>query len=257
MAPLAVTSGDPAGIGPEITARAWRERPPDLPPFFLIDDPDRLAGIARVREIAHPREAIAAFAEALPVLRHEFPAVVRPGVPDTANAQAVIDAIDSAVGFAQSGEASGVVTNPIAKKVLYDGAGFRWPGHTEYLAHLGGVDRTVMMLAAPGLRVVPVTIHIPLADVPAALTIRGDRRDGADHPRRVAIGFRIDREPQSRPVTGLNPHAGEGGAMGREEIETIVPALEELRGQGDRCCWARCPPIRCSTPRRGPAMTWR
>ena len=134
------------------------------------------------------------------------------------------------MGLARSGAAGAVVTNPIAKKVLYDGAGFRWPGHTEFLAHLGEVPRTVMMLAAPGLRVVPVTIHIPLADVPGALTTELI----VETARITAAGLTRDFG-LARPrlaFAGLNPHAGEGGAMGREEIEVIVPALEILRAEG-------------------------
>ena len=231
-APLALTMGDPAGVGAEITVKAWQRRA-ELPPFFLIDDPARLRAMPSavpIAEITVPAEAEAAFHAALPVLPLELHVPPRPGVPEAQNAQVVIDAIDRAVALARAGAASGVVTNPINKKVLYDGVGFRWPGHTEYLAHLGGVERTVMMLVAPELRVVPVTIHIPLAEVPGALsqelivetariTVMALRRDfGIDQPRLA--------------VAGLNPHAGEGGAMGREEIETIIPALETLRAGG-------------------------
>ena len=227
-APLAVTCGDPAGVGSEITQAAWRQRG-DMPAFFLIDDPDRFSGHVPIVPIETPEEALGVFADALPVLVHPFPAPVVAGRADGRNAAAVISAIDRAVSFAKSGQAAAVVTNPIAKKVLYDGAGFSWPGHTEYLAHLGGVQRTVMMLTAPGLRVVPVTIHIPLADVPVALTqeaivetcrITNDalRRDfGIAQPRLA--------------VAGLNPHAGEGGAMGREEIDVIAPTLDILRAE--------------------------
>lgn len=227
--PLAVTCGDPAGIGAEITLAAWC-RGADLPAFFLIDDPVRLAGEVPVETIDRPAEAAAVFDRALPVLPHTFPAPVRPGAPDGANARAVIEAIDRAVGFAMAGEAAGMVTNPIAKKVLYDGAGFRWPGHTEYLAHLGGVPRTVMMLVAPGLRVVPVTIHVPLADVPAILTeaLIVDTARITQTALKQDFGIRAPR----LAVAGLNPHAGEGGAMGREEIEVIGPALDILRAEG-------------------------
>ncbi len=230
--PLAVTPGDPAGVGAEIAIAAWRRRA-DLSAFFLIDDPARIAGLSGdvpVALIETPGEAAAAFPDALPVLQHHFTAPVVPGQPEPRNAAAVIDAIDRAVGFAQAGQAAGVVTNPINKKVLYDGAGFGWPGHTEYLAHLGGVPRTVMMLAAPGLRVVPVTIHIPLGDVPAALT--GELI--IETARTTAEGLRRDLGITSPrlAVAGLNPHAGEGGAMGREEIDVIIPALEELRAGG-------------------------
>ena len=228
-APLAVTCGDPAGIGAEITLAAWRRRA-ELPAFFLIDDPARLEGAVPIAPIGAPGEAAAVFADALPVLPHAFPASVVPGRPDHANASAVVDAIDRAVGLAMEGAVAGVVTNPIAKKVLYDGAGFGWPGHTEYLAHLGQVPRTVMMLAAPDLRVVPVTVHIPLAEVPGALTAELISETARITHAALTRDFAI-ADPRLA-VAGLNPHAGEGGAIGREEIEVITPALEALRGEG-------------------------
>ena len=231
-APLAVTSGDPAGVGAEIAVAAWRARA-GLPDFFLIDDPDRVRRLAPdvpVAEIGAPGEASGVFAGELPVLAHRFPAPVVPGQAEPANAVATIGAIDRAVGFAMSGEAGAVVTNPINKKVLYDGAGFRWPGHTEYLAHLGGVERTVMMLAAPGLRVVPVTIHIALAEVPRALTGELIRETALITNAALKRDLGIARPRIT--VAGLNPHAGEGGAMGREEIEVIAPALDALRTEG-------------------------
>jgi 4-hydroxythreonine-4-phosphate dehydrogenase len=231
-APLAVTPGDPAGVGAEIAIAAWRARA-GLPVFFLIDDPDRLRRLAPdvpVAEIGAPAEAADVFAGELPVLAHRFPAPVVPGQREPANAAATIEAIDRAVAFARSGEAGAVVTNPINKKVLYDGAAFRWPGHTEYLAHLGGVARTVMMLAAPGLRVVPVTIHIALAEVPGALTGELIRETALITNAALKRDLGIARPRIA--VAGLNPHAGEGGAMGREEIEVIGPALEALRAEG-------------------------
>ncbi|MEO1492101.1 MAG: 4-hydroxythreonine-4-phosphate dehydrogenase PdxA [Pseudomonadota bacterium] len=238
-APLAITMGDPAGVGTEITLAAWRAQRAGtaLPPFFLIDDPARVRDIAAaqdsetpVAEITQPADAVSAFAAALPVLAQDIPGPITPGRPAPEAAIATIAAIDRAVALARSGAASGVVTNPINKKVLYDGAGFAYPGHTEYLAHLGGVPRTVMMLAVPGLRVVPVTIHIPLAEVPGALT-----------PELLADTARITHAALIRDFgiaaprlacAGLNPHAGEGGAMGREDIEVIAPVLETLRAEG-------------------------
>lgn len=230
--PLAVTPGDPAGIGAEITLAAWRERA-RLSPFFLIDDPDRLSGLSAglpLCPIAAPEDAAGVFAHALPVLPHAFPSPVVPGRAEPANAPATVAAIERAVAFARSGRAAGVVTNPVNKAVLYEGADFRWPGHTEYLAHLGGVARTVMMLTAPGLRVVPVTVHIALAEVPRALT--GDEIFETAQIAAAALrqDFGIDR-PRIW-VAGLNPHAGERGAMGREEIEVIAPALARLRAEG-------------------------
>ena len=234
--PLAVTPGDPAGIGAEITIKAWQNRQ-DLPPFFLLDDPARIEAMVKasaldvpVYEIEYPEEVDAIFQRALPVLLHEFTRPVVSGEPEPRNAEAVIRAIDRAVGWASEGEAGGVVTCPINKKVLYDGAGFAYPGHTEYLAHLGEVERTVMMLAAPGLRVVPVTIHVPLAKVPGLLSTDLI----VDTARITANALRQDFgiEAPRLALAGLNPHAGEGGAMGREDLDVIVPAVEQLQAGG-------------------------
>ncbi|MEO0912253.1 MAG: 4-hydroxythreonine-4-phosphate dehydrogenase PdxA [Pseudomonadota bacterium] len=233
-APIAVTSGDPAGVGPEISVKAWQALK-GADPFFVIGDLGQLTGVAsrlgaRCAAISEPGEAAEAFATALPVLPLPLPKEPHPGSADLDNAAAVIESIDKAVALAQSGAAAGVVTNPISKKVLKDGASFAFPGHTEYLAHLGGVARSVMMLAAPALRVVPVTIHIPLEAVPRALT-----PDLLEETLRIAhAGLQSDfglREPRIA-VAGLNPHAGEGGAMGDEEQVLIAPVLERLRGDG-------------------------
>ena len=230
--PLALTMGDPAGVGVEITVSAWQRRA-ELPPFFLIGDPRHVrmvAGASPVVEISTAAEAVSHFSEALPVLPLALAAPVAPGQPDRANAAPTIAAIDRAVALAMSGEVSGVVTNPINKAVLFEGADFAYPGHTEYLAHLGGVPRTVMMIAAPGLRVVPVTIHIPLADVPKTLS-----RDLILETARITHRALVSDFGLSSPrlaVAGLNPHAGESGRMGREEIEIIAPAIEELAAEG-------------------------
>lgn len=237
--PLALTMGDPAGVGGEIAVGAWRRRAGlhgcdgELPPFFAIDDPQRLAAIAApdpVVEIGCPDQAVAAFGGALPVLPLRLPAPSRPGVADPANAAATIEAIDRAVALARQGRVAGVVTNPVTKRLLQEGAGFAFHGHTEYLAHLGEVERTVMMLVAPGLRVVPVTIHIPLAEVPRRLT-----RDLIVATARIVQAALVRDFGVPRPrlaVSGLNPHAGEGGMLGSEEIETVAPALDVLRGEG-------------------------
>ncbi len=233
--PLAVTMGEPAGIGGELSLKAWLARRAGARPFFALDDPRRLQALARdlkldvpIRIIAGPADAAAAFATALPVLPVSLALAARAGEPDTANAPATIASIERAVGYAKSGEAAGVVTNPIQKKTLQD-AGFRHPGHTEFLADLAGVE-VAMMLACPELRVVPVTIHLALADAVRALDVSGIVRTG----RIAAIGlkslFGIDRP--RLVVAGLNPHAGEQGAMGDEEIRLIAPAIEILRGDG-------------------------
>ena len=224
--------GDPAGIGGEIAVKAWHARG-DLPEFFLLDDPDRIARIdvaVPVKPISSPDEVAGIFSAALPVLPLELAETPVPGRPSLANASATIASIERAVAFANQGLAAGVVTNPINKKVLYDGAGFAHPGHTEFLAHLGSVPRTVMMLAAPGLRVVPVTIHIPLADVPATLSREALIETARITEKALRTDFGITRPRLA--VAGLNPHAGEGGAMGREEIELIIPVLEQLRAEG-------------------------
>ncbi len=232
--PLALTMGDPAGIGAEIALAAWASGRV-VRPFFLIGDPARLAPLADracvpVAEIAAPEASTAAFADALPVLPLALPAPAVPGRPDPANAPAVVAAIDRAVALVRAGAAAAVVTNPINKKALMDGAGFAFPGHTEYLGHLSGGTRPVMMLVSPKLKVVPVTIHIPLAEVPGALTAALIEETARIAARALTRDFGIARPRLA--VAGLNPHAGEQGAIGREEIEVIAPALERLRAEG-------------------------
>ena len=236
MIPLALTMGEPAGIGAEIALMAWRRRAEGVPPFFLLDDVERLAGLARhlgwavpIKRIAAPEEAVAAYEDHLPVLPVALPRPVIPGQPDAGNAGAVVAAIDAAVAFAGAGRAGAIVTNPINKQVLY-AAGFKYPGHTEYLAALAGGVTPVMMLACPELRVVPVTIHLALKAAAAALTSDAIIAAG----RITAAGLRCDFAI-SRPVlavAALNPHAGESGALGREEIEIIAPAIAALRREG-------------------------
>jgi 4-hydroxythreonine-4-phosphate dehydrogenase len=235
-APLAVTMGEPAGVGGELSLKAWQARRTCSRPFFVLDDPDRLATLAHrlgidvpLREISAPGEAASVFASALPVLAVRLEAPSTPGRPDVANAAATIEAIERAVRFAQAGTIAGIVTNPIQKKTLQD-AGFRHPGHTEFLAELaGGVD-VAMMLACPQLRVVPVTIHLSLADAVRALDGEAIVRAG----RIAALGLRtlFGIERPRLAVAALNPHAGEQGAMGDEEHRIIMPAIEALRREG-------------------------
>ncbi|WP_104069758.1 4-hydroxythreonine-4-phosphate dehydrogenase PdxA [Albidovulum inexpectatum] len=227
--PIALTCGEPAGIGPEIAWKARLELGARLP-FFWIGDPGHLPQAAKWREIRRAAEAMTLPADTLPVLRHDFPAARIPGQPDPANAAGVVAVIERAVQLVRRGEAAALCTGPISKKALIEGANFAFPGHTEFLAHLAQVDRVVMMLACPGLRVVPVTIHVPLARVPGALTpdlLRDTIRITHDALRRD-FGLTLPRIA----VAGLNPHAGEGGAMGDEEIRIIAPVLEELRADG-------------------------
>lgn len=227
--PVALTCGDPAGIGPEIAVKAW-EQVADTAPFFWIGDPRHLPGAARAARIENPVEAGAAAKHGLPVLPHEFPETATPGIPSAANAQSVIDVITRAVNLAQSGDAAGVCTAPISKKVLVDHAGFSYPGHTEYLAALGGVETSVMMLAAAELKVVPTTIHIPLHAVPEALT-----SELLVTTLRIVHAALIRDFGVSIPriaVAGLNPHAGEGGLLGTEDDAIIRPVCEALRLEG-------------------------
>ena len=227
--PVALTCGEPAGIGPEIAVAAWRALGTAVP-FFLIGDPAHLPEGTPHVVIASPAEAEAASAQGLPVLHHAFAGPRTPGTPDPAQAQSVIDVIARGAGLVQSGQAVGLCTAPIHKQALQEGAGFAHPGHTEYLAHLAGVDRVVMMLASDRLRVVPATIHIPLCEVPQALTV-----DLLEQVIRITHAALIRDFGVAAPrlaVAGLNPHAGEGGRMGVEEIEVITPVLERLRADG-------------------------
>lgn len=228
-APIALTCGEPAGVGPELAVKAWQELGVDLP-FFLIGDARHLPDGISAIEIADPAETAAAARHGIPLLAHHFAAPAQAGMATPENAQGVIDVIRRGVDLVQSGAASALCTGPIHKKALQDGAGFAFPGHTEFLAHLAGVKQVVMMLASDQLRVVPVTIHIAIADVPAALTAELL----ADNIRTTHAALKRDFGLQTPriAVAGLNPHAGEGGAMGRDEIEMIIPVLEQLRSEG-------------------------
>lgn len=227
--------GEPAGIGGEIAIKAWLELRKDSagPAFFLIDDPARLTAIdpaIEILEIGSPEQARQTFPDALPVLRQSLDGEVEPGRPDIGNAAAVIAAIERAVALVAKGQADALVTNPIHKQTLYQ-AGFKFPGHTEYLAHLaGGGAQPVMLLLCPGLKVVPVTVHLPLKEVAGALKQDAIVQAG----RTLAAALRRDFAiPEPRlAVAALNPHAGESGALGREEIEVIAPAVETLCAEG-------------------------
>ena len=236
-APLALTIGEPAGIGGEITLKAWLARnAAGLPPFFVLDDPQRLAHIVAalglsvpIHPIAAPEEAAAAFVRALPVLPVALPRPTVPGKPDSGNAAAVIGAIATAADFVKHGRAAAMVTNPIQKETLY-AAGFPHPGHTEYLAELAGGVTPVMMLLCPGLRVIPVIVHHPLAESIALLRTEAIVTAGRITAAALKRDFGIARPRLA--VAGLNPHAGENGTIGREEIEIIAPAVAALRSLG-------------------------
>jgi 4-hydroxythreonine-4-phosphate dehydrogenase len=241
MQPLALTQGDPSGIGPELTLKAFRAREAQaLPPFFVIADPAHLARVAQALaldvaiEPTTPQQAAQVFARALPVVPLGFSVRGAPGAPDAADAASTILSIERAVAHVVACEAGAVVTNPIAKAVLYE-AGFAHPGHTEFLGelatrHFGGAPRAVMMLWSAELAVVPVTIHVALASVPRLLTRELLIETGVIVARDLARRFGIARPRLA--FAGLNPHAGEGGAMGREEIDVISPAIAALRAQG-------------------------
>jgi 4-hydroxythreonine-4-phosphate dehydrogenase len=237
-----VTLGEPAGIGPDIALAAWRRRAElELPPFYLLGDPrflarraDALALDVPIGLIDEPRSAGAAFAASLPVLDIGAAVTAAPGVPDASSAGAAIKSIRCAVSHVIDGYASALVTNPVAKAVLYR-SGFAEPGHTEYLATLaqeltGALYRPVMMLWSPELAVVPVTIHLPLRDVPERLTIELLVETGRIVARDLTSRFGIPRPRLA--IAGLNPHAGEEGAMGDEDIGIVAPAIARLVAEG-------------------------
>ena len=227
--PVVISCGEPAGIGPEIAARAWAALASDIP-MVWIGDPRHLPEDVPTRIIDSLSEATAPAPDALPVLPHEFDSEALPGVPQPGHAKGVIEVIARAVDLVQRGEASALCTAPIHKKALQDGADFVYPGHTEYLAALAGARDVVMMRASDQLRVVPATIHIALDQVPEKLTPDGLRRT----IEITAQGLR-DRFGIASPriaVAGLNPHAGEGGSMGRQEIDWIAPLIREMQAEG-------------------------
>ena len=228
-APVVLTCGEPAGVGPELARMAWETLGASLP-FAWIGDPRHLPRGTPVASIDDPCEARAAAARGLPVLAHPFAERARAGLPSAANAQGVVDVIARGARLAREGSASALVTAPIHKAALQEGCGFRHPGHTEYLAHLCGASHVVMMLACDALRVVPATIHVPLHEVPRALTAESLEATIRVTHEALARDFGVSRPRIA--VAGLNPHAGEGGHIGREEIDVIVPVLDRLRAEG-------------------------
>jgi 4-hydroxythreonine-4-phosphate dehydrogenase len=235
-APLAVTLGDPAGIGPEIVAAAWAALRATGPVFFAVGDARTLAAAgAPVAAVANAAEAAACFAEALPVLDVPLSAAPVPGHPSAEAAPFVVRWIEAAVQLALDGEAAGVVTAPIAKATLYE-AGFAYPGHTEFIGELtrgapmAGARGPVMMLAAGDLRAALVTVHEPLARVPALVTEDRIVSTGTVVAEALARDFGV-AQPRIA-VAGLNPHAGEGGALGREDLDVVAPAVAALKARG-------------------------
>lgn len=236
--PLALSMGEAAGIGAEISVKAWSERRQRLVhPFVYVGDPELIGTTAQtlgnplqICETDSMDKAISSWEERLPVLPVRLAQTVRPGYPDQRNARATLDAIDKCVQLTRDGETCGVVTNPIHKATLYD-AGFKHPGHTEYLAHLAGNGTAaVMMLVVDDFRAVPVTVHVPLKVAIANLTADLIVETGAIVTDGLKRYFGI---PAPRiAVAGLNPHAGEAGTIGSEEREIITPAVERLRRMG-------------------------
>jgi 4-hydroxythreonine-4-phosphate dehydrogenase len=241
-APLALTLGDPSGVGPDIVIDLWRRRDEfGLPAFCVVGDPefvaaraDRLGTPIHVLAIEDPAQASDHFGAGLPVLGVSAVAVDRPGTALPENAALVVEAIETAVALTLQGRTRAVVTGPIAKKPLYD-AGFRFPGHTEFLAHLAATATgtevlPVMLLAGPELMTVPVTIHMPLSEVPGALSTELVVATAAivAHELRARFGIASPR----LAVSGFNPHAGEEGSMGREDEDIVRPAVAQLRALG-------------------------
>jgi 4-hydroxythreonine-4-phosphate dehydrogenase len=236
--PLAMTMGDPAGIGPELALAAWRDRTPSAP-FFVLASPAVLAAAARRAGFevpiieTDPGSAADEFERGLPVVPLAHAVEAAPGRPSAASGHATIESITRAVEAVREGEARAVVTNPIAKSMLYQ-AGFKFPGHTEYLGELAKAWGTpafpVMMIWSSSLAVVPVTIHMPLAEAPRALSAELIVKTARMVDRDMRARFGVARPRLA--FAGLNPHAGEGGAMGREEITIIAPAIEALRAEG-------------------------
>ncbi|MEA2962457.1 MAG: 4-hydroxythreonine-4-phosphate dehydrogenase [Alphaproteobacteria bacterium] len=238
--PLALTSGEPAGIGPDITIKAWLRRSElKLPPFYWLGDSGLLRDRAKTLGLdirladIRPEDALATFPDALPVVATGSIAKARPGQPDDTSADAAISSIRQAVADVSAGRAAAVVTNPIAKSVLYR-AGFPHPGHTEFLAELaasgGHTPQPVMMLWSPALAVVPVTIHVPLQEAITLLT-----RDLIVSTARIVVADLKARFGLANPrlvLSGLNPHAGEDGTLGTEELQIVIPAIETLRAEG-------------------------
>ena len=234
MKPLAVALGDPAGIGPEIVAKAWAQRKRRrLAPFFAVGDPRSIRAVweGPIAPIMEPAQTLGAFARGLPVLPIEQSGDVIPGRPDHGGAQTALHSLELATGLAQTGAAGALVTGPVSKAQLYR-IGFTHPGQTEFVAERFGIagENAVMMLAGPTLRVVPMTTHMPLRAVSEMLSIDLIVAKGRATARGLCRNFGI--EAPRLAFAGLNPHAGEQGALGREEIEIIAPAIEILRDEG-------------------------
>ncbi|KPF80310.1 4-hydroxythreonine-4-phosphate dehydrogenase [alpha proteobacterium AAP81b] len=234
LPPLAVSIGDPAGIGPEIVAHAWAARAAQgLPPFFAIGDARAIAAVwdGPVEVLAAPGDAAAAFDHALPLIQVDDPGEIVPGDPNLAGARCALDSLEIAVGLARNGMAGAVVTGPVSKAQLY-AIGFDYPGQTEFIAERCGIAtaNAVMMLAGPSLRTIPVTVHLPLAQVPRALSAELIVAKGRVAARALCRDYGIAAPRLA--VAGLNPHAGESGTLGREDIDIVRFAVDALIADG-------------------------
>ncbi|MBW0144980.1 4-hydroxythreonine-4-phosphate dehydrogenase PdxA [Sphingomicrobium clamense] len=232
--PIAVSLGDPAGIGPEVIAKCWAGRHElDLPAFVAIGDPRSVEAVwdGPIAVVDSPENGFERFDEGLPVIPIRSGGEITPGQPDGAGAHCAYDSLEMAVGLTREGAAAAVVTGPVSKKQLYE-IGFTHPGQTEFVAERCGVSKSnvAMMLAGPSLRAVPVTTHIPLSEASEALTVDLVASRGRAALRGLIRNFGIEKPRLA--VTGLNPHAGENGALGTEEIEIIGPAIDQLRDEG-------------------------
>jgi 4-hydroxythreonine-4-phosphate dehydrogenase len=233
-APLAVALGDPAGIGPEIAVKAWMARLDQmLPPFFVVGDQRSVEAIwpGPIARITSPEEATGAFLNALPLLSVEDGGEIVPGQPNLEGARCSLDSLEVATGITRSGAASALVTGPVSKVQLYN-VGFTHPGQTEFVAERCGIapENVVMMLSGPDLRVVPVTTHMPLSQIVASLSVELIAAKARTTVRGLQRLFGIDRPRLA--FAGLNPHAGENGALGTEEIDFLAPAIAELQAEG-------------------------
>ena len=234
MLPLAVSMGDPAGIGPEVLAKAWDERHArGLPPFVAVGDARAIDLVwgGPVSVVEGLEEGAALFDEALPVLQVEDAGEIVPGTPDVEGARCALHSLELAVGLVRSGAARALVTGPVSKAQLY-GIGFTHAGQTEFVAERCGIAgaNAVMMLAGPTLRVVPVTTHVPLASVAGLLTVELIVAKARATARGLTRNFGIAAPRLA--FAGFNPHAGESGSIGREEIDVIEPAIAQLRSEG-------------------------
>jgi 4-hydroxythreonine-4-phosphate dehydrogenase len=229
-APLAVSVGDPAGIGPEIVAAAWAARlAENLPPFFAIGDRRAITAVwdGPIETLGTPSDAAAAFGRALPLIQVDDPGEITPGDPNFAGARCALDSLEIAVGLARNGFAGGIVTGPVSKAQLYN-IGFNYPGQTEFVAERCGIAaaNAVMMLAGPSLRTIPITVHSPISDVPRLLTTELIIAKARIVARALTRDYGVVRP--RLVVAGLNPHAGESGTLGREDLDIIRPAIEAL-----------------------------